>query len=144
MSGRWAESSERRKGMGGTLVGLGAAGDFCCSCSTTVSPVQVRVELEVVIVERRPLPRVTRGQIFRAGLGFPIARWDGAKATTQWNAIGAEVLPAYPTYGRRCLMKNRPASLAAQGGTPVCPPMLATSVFSADPNASNRSSDTCR
>jgi hypothetical protein len=44
----------------------------------------------------------------------------------------------------RCRAKNRFPSSPSNCGTPVCPPMLACSVFSLEPKASNRSRARCR
>ncbi len=56
--------------------------------------------------------------------------------------VGAAGLTA--RYHFRCRAKNRFPSSPSNRGTPVCPPMLACSVFSLEPKASNRSRASCR
>ena len=65
--------------------------------------------------------------------------------TVPWVPLGgsgdpcraSSCLTAQPHF--RCRTKNLAASSPANCGTPVCPPMLACSVFSWEPKASNRS-----
>ena len=70
------------------------------------------------------------------GLG---RRWYPPGRDRLRSAAGVSAWPHF-----RCRVKNRAASSPANCGTPVCPPMLACSVFSWEPKASKRSSASCR
>ncbi len=72
-----------------------------------------------------------------------------------WRCCGGGILgsahAAYPSDASltarrhfRCRTKNPAAASPADCGTPVCPPMLAFSVFSWEPKASKRSRAACR
>src|SRR5262249_15172443 len=92
---------------------------------------------------------VSTGLAGRSGLvGWS---WLGSLDEPVWRVsanwpVGADVdqlgLTARPYF--RCRARNRVPSSPSNCGTPVCPPILACSVFSLEPKASNRSRASCR
>src|SRR4051812_2304444 len=81
-----------------------------------------------------PVQRHNRGRRLRAA--------DRLRPSGRQRPYPAAGLTAGPHV--RCRAKNRFPSSPSNWGTPVCPPILACSVFSFEPKASNRSRAICR